>query len=167
MECQGTFVSERWSFILLRSQLAFVTLPPSHRILMGNGAGDTDLEWICGPGWPGHSTSENFHKTRKLLFCRKNGFLENEVFIVLKRQTAKTEMTARTTRRYHVFTKISVCHGVCQSNSCFSWKPSFSFFCTVNSFHQEIMVWLEIANAGCSYFKQKNHHSEQPLVSLN
>ena len=52
-------------------------------------------------------------KTRKLLFLRENGFRKNDVFIVLKRQTAKTEMTARTTRRYHVFIKISFRDGIC------------------------------------------------------
>ena len=75
------------------------------------------------------------HKTRKLLFLRENGFRENDVFMVLKRQTAKTKMTAKTTRRYHVFIRISLCDGICQSNPCFSWKPRFSFFCMVNSFH--------------------------------
>ena len=37
----------------------------------------------------------------------------------------------------------------------------------MNSFHQEIMFWLPIAEAGCSYFNQKNHQSVEPLVSLN
>ena len=59
-------------------------------------------------------------KTWKFLFLRKNGFRENDVFMILKRQTAKTKMTARTTRRYHVFIKISLCDGICQSNQCFS-----------------------------------------------
>ena len=52
-------------------------------------------------------------KTWKLLFLRENGFLKNEGSIVSQRQTAKTEMTARTTRGYHVFTKNSLCEGVC------------------------------------------------------
>ena len=52
-------------------------------------------------------------KTRKLLFLRENGFRKNDVFMVLKRQTAKTKMTARTTRRYHVFIKVSLCDGIC------------------------------------------------------
>ena len=60
------------------------------------------------------------HQTRKLSFLRENGFRKNDVFIVQKRQTAKTKMTARTTRRYHVFIKISLCDGICQSNQCFS-----------------------------------------------
>ena len=44
-------------------------------------------------------------KTQKLLFLRENGFRKNGVFSMLKRQTAKTEMTARTTSRYHVCIK--------------------------------------------------------------
>ena len=75
------------------------------------------------------------HKTRKLLFLRENGFRKNDVFMLLQRQTAKTKMTARTTRRYHVFIKIWLCDGICQSNPCFSWEPRFSFFCMANSFH--------------------------------
>ena len=57
--------------------------------------------------------------TRKSLFLRENGFLGNDILIALKRQTAKTEMTARTRRRYHVFIEISHYDGFCQSNSCF------------------------------------------------
>ena len=34
----------------------------------------------------------------------------------------------------------------------------------INSFHPEIMFWLEVAKAEYSYFKQKNHHSEQPPI---
>ena len=60
------------------------------------------------------------HKTQKLLFLRENGFRKNDVFMVLKRQAAKTKMTAITTRRYHVFIKIPLCDGICQSNQCFS-----------------------------------------------
>ena len=37
-------------------------------------------------------------KSRKFLFLRENGFRKNDVFIVLKRQTAKTEMTASAMR---------------------------------------------------------------------
>ena len=59
-------------------------------------------------------------KTWKFLFLRENGFRKNDVFIILKRQTAKTKMTARTTRKYQVFIKISLCDGFCQSISCFS-----------------------------------------------
>ena len=91
-------------------------------------------------------------KTRKFLVLWENGFLQNDVFIVLKLQTAKMEMTARTRRRYRVFIKISLWDGFCQSNSCFPWKPVFSFFCEINSFLQEIMFWLEIAKTGCYYF---------------
>ena len=103
------------------------------------------------------------HKTRKLLFRRENGFRENDVFIVSKRQTAKTEMTARTTTRYHDFIKISFCDGICQSNSCFSRKHWFSFFCTADAFHHEIMFWLEVEG---SYFKQKNYHPSSPWCCL-
>ena len=53
------------------------------------------------------------HKSRKLLFLRENGFRKNDVFIILERQTAKTKMTARTTRRYHVFIQPSLCDGIC------------------------------------------------------
>ena len=60
------------------------------------------------------------HKTRKLLFLRENGFRKNDVFIVLKRQTAKTEMTARSRRRYQVFIKNSLCASFFQSTSRFS-----------------------------------------------
>ena len=52
------------------------------------------------------------HKTRRLLFLREHGFRKNYVFIVSKRQTAKTKMTARTTRRYHVSIKTSFCDGI-------------------------------------------------------
>ena len=52
------------------------------------------------------------HKTRKLLFLRENGFRKNDVFIILKRQTAKTKMTARTTRKDQVFIKISLRDGI-------------------------------------------------------
>ena len=110
----------------------------------------------------GSSDFRKMSKTRKLLFLRENGFLINYVFITLKRQTAQTKMTARTMRRYHVFIKISLCDGFFKSNSCFRWKRAFSFFCMVNSFHQEIMFSLEIAEAGGSYFNQKNHQSVQP-----
>ena len=58
------------------------------------------------------------HKNRNLLSLRENGFRKNDVFKVLERQTAKTKMTARTTRRYHAFIKISLCDGICQSNQC-------------------------------------------------
>ena len=102
-------------------------------------------------------------KSRKFLFLRENGFRKNDVFIVLKRQTAKTEMTARTTRRYHDFIKISFCDGICQSNSCFSRKHGFSFFCTADAFHHEIMFWLEVEG---SYFKQKNYHPSSPWCCL-
>ena len=64
-------------------------------------------------------------------------------------------MTARTTRRYHVFIKISFCDGIRQSILGFSRKPGFSFFCTANSFHHELMLWLEGAEVEGSYFKQK------------
>ena len=59
-------------------------------------------------------------KTWKFLFLRKNGFRQNDTFIILKRQTAKTKMTARTTRKYQDFIKISLCDGMCQSILCFS-----------------------------------------------
>ena len=67
-------------------------------------------------------------RSRKLLFLRGNGFRQNAAFTVLERQTAKTEMSARTTRRYHVFIEISFCDGICRSNLCFSRKPGCSFF---------------------------------------
>ena len=82
-------------------------------------------------------------KTRKLLFLRENGFRKHDMFIALKRRTAKTEMTARTTIIYHDFINISFCDDICQSNLCFSRKHGFSFFCTANAFHHEIMFWLE------------------------
>ena len=47
------------------------------------------------------------------IFIRDNGFRENDVFIVLKQLTAKTKMTARTTRIFHVLIKISLCDGIC------------------------------------------------------
>ena len=107
------------------------------RVLYGKMVGGYRLGFVLrfwmaangsGMAWmPDHSTFGKFAKTRRLLFLRENGFLKNDVFIVLKRQTAKTEMTARTSRRYHVFIKISLCDGICQSMSCFSWKPGFSF----------------------------------------
>ena len=105
-------------------------------------------------------------KSRKFLFLRENGFRKNDVFIVLKRQTAKTEMTARTTRRYHDFIKIAFFDGICQSNSCFSRKHGFSFFCTADAFHHEIMFWLEGAEVEGSYFKQKNYHPSSPWCCL-
>ena len=105
-------------------------------------------------------------KSRKFLFIRENGFRKNDVFILLKRQTAKTEMTARTTRRYHDFINNSFCDGICQSNSCFSRKHGFSFFCTADAFHHEIMFWLEGAEVEGSYFKQKNYHPSSPWCCL-
>ena len=51
-------------------------------------------------------------KTRKLVSPREMSFRKNDVFIALQQQTAKTEMTARTTRRDHVFIKISFCDGI-------------------------------------------------------
>ena len=102
-------------------------------------------------------------KSRKFLFLRENGFRKNDGFIVSKRQTAKTEMTARTTRRYHDFINISFCDGICQSNSCFSRKHGFSFSCTADAFHHEIMFWLEVEG---SYFKQKNYHPSSPWCCL-
>ena len=111
----------------------------------------------------GSSDILKVRKSRKFLFLRENGFRKNDVFIVLKRQAAKTEMTARTTRRYHDFIKISFCDGICQSNSCFSRKHGFSFFCTADAFHHEIMFWLEVEG---SYFKQKNYHPSSPWCCL-
>ena len=107
-------------------------------------------------------------KSRKFLFLRENGFRKNDGFIVSKRQTAKTDMTARTTRRYHVFIKNSFCDGIYHSILCFSRKHEFSFFCTANSFHHEIMFWLEGAEVEGSYFKQKNYHPSSPsCCSIN
>ena len=105
-------------------------------------------------------------KTWKWLFLRENGFRKNAVFMRSKLETAKTKMTARTTRRYHVFINISLCDGIYPSNSCFSWKPRFSFFCTINSFHHQIMFCLEDAEAEGSYFKQKNYHPSSPWCCL-
>ena len=100
-----------------------------------------------------------FPQTRKLLVLRENCFRSNDVFMTVERQTAKTEMTARTTRRYHVFIKISFCDGICQSISCLSRKSGFSFSCTADSFYHEIMFWLEGAEVKGSHFKQKNYRS--------
>ena len=105
-------------------------------------------------------------KTWKFLFLRENGFRKNDVFIVLIRQTAKTKMTARTTNKYQMFIKISLCDGICQSILCFSWKPWFSFFCTANSFHHQVMFWLEGAEAEGSYFNQKNYYPSSPWCCL-
>ena len=105
-------------------------------------------------------------KNREFLFLRENGFRKNECVIVSKRQTAKTEMTARITRRYHVFIKNSFCDGIYHSILCFSRKHEFSFFCTANSFHHEIMFWLEGAEVEGSYFKQKNYHPSSPWCCL-
>ena len=105
-------------------------------------------------------------KSQKFLFLRENGFRKNDCFIVSKRQTAKTDIVARTTRRYHDFIKISLCDGICQSNSCFSRKHGFSFFFTANSFHHEIMFWIEGAEVKCYYFKQNNYHPSSPWCCL-
>ena len=63
-------------------------------------------------GYAGSADILKNHKTRKLLSLRENGFRKNDVFMILKRQTAKIKMTARTTRRYHVFMKISLCASI-------------------------------------------------------
>ena len=94
-------------------------------------------------------------KTIKMWVCRQNVFRSNDVFMTVERQTAKTETTATSRRRYHVFIKKTLCAGFCQSNSRFVWKPAFLVFCTASSCHQEIMFWLETAEAGRSYFNQK------------
>ena len=104
--------------------------------------------------------------TRKLLLLREKGFRKNDVFIALKQQPAKTEMTARTTIIYHDFIKISFCAGIYPSNSCFSRKHGFSFFCTADAFHHETMFWLESAEVEGSYFKQKNYHPSSPWCCL-
>ena len=80
--------------------------------------------------------------------------------------TAKTEMTARTTRRYHVSIRISIGDGIYESMSCFSRKPRFPFFFRADSFHHEIMFWLEGAEVEDSYFKQKNYHPTSPRCCL-
>ena len=100
-------------------------------------------------------------KSRKFLFLRENGFRKKDGFIVSKRQTAKTDMTAS-----HVFIKNSFCDGIYHSILCLSRKHEFSFFCTANSFHHEIMFWLEGAEVEGSYFKQKNYHPSSPWCCL-
>ena len=52
-------------------------------------------------------------KPWEFLVLRETNFRKNNVFILSKQQSAKTEMTARTTRRYHVFIQISFCDGIC------------------------------------------------------
>ena len=69
-------------------------------------------------------------------------------------------------RQDHVFIKIWFCDGSCQSITCFSREPGFAFFCTANSFHHEIMFWLEGAEVEGSYFKQKNYHPSSPWCCL-
>ena len=56
--------------------------------------------------------------------------------------------------------------GIYHSILCFSRKHEFSFFCTANSFHHEIMFWLEGAEVKCSYFKQNNYHPSSPWCCL-
>ena len=73
----------------------------------GIGFGSSDA---CECFWYApHAGSADILKNRetcKLLFLRENGFRKIDVVTVLKRQTAKTEMTAIGTIIYHVFMNI-------------------------------------------------------------
>ena len=60
-------------------------------------------------------------------FSKKTDFAKMMLLIMFERQTAKTEMTARTTRRYHVFIKISFRDGICQSIHVFQEKTDLRF----------------------------------------
>ena len=85
------------------------------RIPRGIGSGSLDAcECFRYAQDAGSADIQKNRKARKLLFRRQSGFRKNNVFIVLKRQTAKMEMTARTMRRYHVFIKISFRDGILQ-----------------------------------------------------
>ena len=48
----------------------------------------------------------------------------------------------------------------------FFMNTGIYLFCTVNSFHQQIMFWLEGAEAEGYYFKQENYHPNSPWCRL-
>ena len=103
------------------------------RIPRGIGFGSPDA-CECFRYAPDAGSADNLksHKTWKFLFLRENGFRKNDMFIGSKQRTAKTEMIARTTRRYHVFITISLCACICQPISCF---PYLDFRFSVRLIH--------------------------------
>ena len=78
---------------------------------------------------PDAGSTDILKKTQRpeVLISPRNGFRKDDAFIVLKQQNAKTEMTARATRRYHVFIRIAFCDGICKSNYVFHEHSDFRF----------------------------------------
>ena len=104
-------------------------------------------------------------KTRKLLFLRENGFRKHMLDLI-----ETTNRKDGNDRKDHE--KISCVHQnltlwwYLLVNLMFVMKPAFSFFCTANSFHHQIMFLLEGAEEEGSYFNQKNYHPSSPWCRL-